>query len=382
MPRRLAQVALVALTLELLLQGLYRLTTGDMLWRRTALSIFDRDETRCFRLKPNLAYRHRTPEYDVMIYTNAQGLRTDEARRALALDKPSGVRRILFLGPSYAFGWGSSYEQSYAALIEQGVVHGLPVEIVNLGTPGQSPGPQLCWLRSVGHRLLPDLVIQTVVGHPGALGDDCPEAISCPLVEDGFLLRSSAQPIPRWQRRVTEVAKRSALVFYAWYLERRYLTRSASPGDAVDIPREVVSTRSGDPRLLWTRYERYVESVRRYAGQATQVAFVFVPPAYVVHAEDLARHPGISPAAISEIPALAARLQGDLERHGLLFVDATPALRRAGARGRAYYWLDTHLTPLGNRVVAEAILERIARAVPSRAGAGLGRRRRPGRPAS
>lgn len=49
-------------------------------------------------------------------------------------------------------------------------------------------------------------------------------------------------------------------------------------------------------------------------------------------------------------------------------VDATPALRRAGARGRAHCGLCTHLTPLGNRVVAEAILEKITKALPPGSG--------------
>lgn len=357
---RLGLITLVLLALELLLQGFYRLTTGDVLWRRTALPIFDRDELRCFRLQPNLAYRHRTSEYDVMIYTNAQGLRTDEGRRPIELDKPPGVRRILFLGPSYAFGWGSSFEHSYAAQVGRGIGACPPVEIVNLGTPGQQSGTQLCWLRTTGSRLRPDLVIETVFGHPGALEDDCPDELSCPLVEHGYLVRASGDPGPGWGRLAAEGLKRSSLVFYAWYLQRRYFATSVTLADAADMPSDDASTRFGDLELLADRYEDYVGTVRRAAGTAVQVAFVYIPPAYVVHAEDLKRHFWITPAEINHIPALVARLQVELDGRGVSFVDATPALRRAAANARAYYWVDTHLTPLGNSVVAEAVLEKLS----------------------
>jgi lysophospholipase L1-like esterase len=351
---------LALLLLELSLQGFYRVTVGDWLFRRTAVPIFEADPVRCYRLKADLAFPHRTPEFAVTVYTNHQGLRTDARRLPLELDRRGETGyRLLFLGPSYSFGWGNEFEQSYAALITDGLRSpGRRLEAVNLGTPGQTVGMQLCWLRAFGSRLRPDLVVQTVFGNARLVHTACPERLSCPLVEDGFLVPS----LPRWRRRLGEAAKRSAAVFYAWWIQRRHPgTAERLAGlDGSDLPDEPRQRLADEPTERTTaRYVEHVRSARSYAGAQARTAFVFVPPSFVVHPEDLGRWGGMSPDEAAEVPALAARVQEGLRGEGVIFIDTTPALRRAAARERLYYWLDTHLNPAGNRVVAEAVVERL-----------------------
>ena len=45
--------------------------------------ILELDDTRCFQLKSNLAYRHFTNEFAVTIYTNDQGFRTDAEQKVI-----------------------------------------------------------------------------------------------------------------------------------------------------------------------------------------------------------------------------------------------------------------------------------------------------------
>lgn len=356
----LGRSALTLLLIELSLQGFYRVTAGAWLLRRTALPIFEPDQIRCYRLKPGLAFPHRTPEYAVTVYTNDQGLRTDRRRAPLQFERrENGVDRLLFLGPSYAFGWGNEYEDSYAALIGAGLqALGRRVEVVNLGTPAQTSAMQLCWLKEFGGRLRPDLVVQTVFGHPGLLDGDCPDQLVCPPIEDGYLVRRTH----RWRRRLDELAKRSALLFYGWWVQRRYF---GSPEDVaastgLELPSEAVERFAGEPiESIAARYVDHLQSMRVYAGVEVKAAFVLVPPSFVVHAADLRRWPGTPPQRVDEMRALAARLEQDLRKRGIAFIDATPALRRAAQRERVYYWLDTHLNPAGNRVVAEAALQRL-----------------------
>jgi len=352
------------LLLELLLQGFYRLTAGDSLTRRMALPIFAPDATRCYRLQADLAYLHRTTEFSITVYTNAQGLRTDRFRRPLEMPKPEGTYRVLFLGPSLAMGWGSEYEQSYAALIGAGLgTEGRRVEVVNLGTPGQSNALQLCWLRAYGRALRPDLIVQTVPYHPGWIDQGCPERRDCPLVEEGYLARRSS----RWRRRLAELSKRSALVFYGWYLHRRYL--AAAPASA-GLPGAEVSSENVHPLggesvgSIGERYAAYVRYVRDCVGGEVPIAFVFVPPSFVAHPEDLRRWVGFDAQWARSVRSLAAATDQTLRRHGILFVDSTPDLERSASGGRLYFWLDTHLTPAGNRVIAEATLTRLRESPP------------------
>jgi lysophospholipase L1-like esterase len=304
-------------------------------------------------VRPGLAFRHRTPEFDVTIYTNDEGMRTGPARAPVG-DKKPGVFRVLFLGTSYAFGWGSEYQDSYAARIAAGLAgRGLEVEVLNLGTPAQNAAPQLCWLRENARRIRPDLVIQTVFANPSVLAASCAQDPQCPAVEDGYLVRPS-----HGSRLLGELGKRSALVFYGWYLRQRYVAGGSRAEAVGGQPPELGAPAEEGPDDLRRRYEGFVRSVREAAGEPIEVCFLLIPPAFVVHPEDAARWGPIG-AKGEEFRARGRAAARSLEASGLRFIDATPALQQASGGERMFYWLDTHLTPAGNRAVADLVLSRL-----------------------
>lgn len=361
MVRRLAAVLATIVLAEVVAQGYYALTTGDVLARRAALPIYEADATRCYRVRAGLAYRHRTPEFDVALYTNDEGMRTG-ADRAPVGEKRPGVFRVLFLGTSYAFGWGSEYEQSYAALVGAGLAGpGREVEVMNLGTPGQQAGPQLCWLREHGRRIRPDLVLYSVFANPALVAPACAPDPGCPEVHEGYLVRPSRLP-----GAVEEAGKRSALVFYGWYVYRRYIASDASPGQPADdlMGRDQSPYPVTPPGGLLPRYEGFVRAVRESVVEPVDVVFVLIPPSFAVNPGDAARWGSIG-ARGEEFRARSRAAALALEAAGIPFVDATPALQRAAGSARMFYWLDTHLTPAGNRVVADEILSRLS--APARA---------------
>ncbi|MGH7288003.1 MAG: hypothetical protein ACREI8_08315 [Myxococcota bacterium] len=345
--------ALVLLVIEVGCQLAYRLTVGDFLFRRLGAPIFEADPTRCYRLKPKLAYRHRTNEFDITLYTDSHGMRTDAERRDVTPEKPPGVYRILFLGPSFALGWGSQFEESYATRVGEMLRGtGRSVEILNLGTPAQGVAPQLCWLEKVGRRYQPDMVVQTLYGDriPTVAGE-CPEPLACPVVESGWLY--SVKPTLR--RRLIGYLKHSAVVFYAFYAYQWAL--GVSPSGEVGTGKELHEPRSvqrsyDDMARDFARYER---TIRGILGERAQVVFLFIPLSYVVDPGDAPRWSHLvdaDPIATREgiradVDALRAR------QH--VVVDASETLIERADEERLYYWLDIHLTPAGNRVVAEAL---------------------------
>ncbi len=344
------------LCLELLLQGFYYFTAGAFLFRRTAPPLFEADATRCYRVLANLDYTHRTNEFSSTIYTNALGLRTDERRAVPETPKPPDLYRILLLGPSFAFGWGSDYEDSFGALIaEQLSVPGKRVELMNLGTPAQSPGPQLCWLEREGERYDPDLVIQVSYGsRTTRLPDECPETLSCPVVEGGRLYSQT----PTLRRRMISLVKNLATVFYGYYVYQT-LAPWTLDGDAAEAGKELYAESEASelsPEAAADRYARFVAFAQRVTGKDTAVAFVHIPLSFMVHPKDESRWRHIvrlDPAAARartrvEVEAMRAR--------GLTMIETTDALMEQADAERLYYWLDIHLTPAGNRVVAEQAL--------------------------
>ena len=101
--RRLLFTAILAgvavLSIEIPLQLYYRISAGEWLFRRTLPPIYEADPFRCYRVKADLDYVHRTNEFAIHLYTNAQSFRTDARRAPVAYEKPADVYRVLFLGP-------------------------------------------------------------------------------------------------------------------------------------------------------------------------------------------------------------------------------------------------------------------------------------------
>jgi hypothetical protein len=340
--------------IELMGQAFYFATAGDFLFRRATLPLYEPDPVRCFRLKPGLEYSHRTNEFDVTIYTNAQNMRTDARRAPVSVEKPPGTRRALFLGPSFTFGWANEYEQAYATLIGEALrAAGHPIEIVNMGTPAQGVDAQSCWLEREGHRFDPDVVIQTVYGPILApLEAGCPASLECPIVRDSRLHTIE----PTLARTLIYRIKNLATVFYGYYAWQA--VRSGPPADGVGTGKELhgesARAEPSDLATLVGQYQAYQEFVRRVVGADTQVIFLFVPLSFVVHPEDAARWTHILKPDPEGSRARIRDQVRALRDAGIAIVDTTEALRSHAASERVYYWLDIHLTPLGNRVVAEA----------------------------
>jgi hypothetical protein len=348
--------AFVFFVVEVACQVFYRVTAGDFLFRRTGLPIFEADPTRCYRLKSGLEYAHRTNEFDVVVYANSQGMRTDELRRDVSPEKAPGTYRILFLGPSFTFGWGNFYEDAYPTLIGDLLRNeGKRVEIVNLGTPAQGPEPQICWLEQQAARFEPDMVVQTVYGdRVQSVVGECPDPLSCPVIEDSRIYTTA----PTLRRRFIARVKNLGTAFYGYYVYQ-WILGFVPAGDA-GMGKELHGARarqsSDDRGALAADFLRYERLVHSSLGERVQVAYLFVPMSYVVHPEDASRWRHLLEADPMGSRERIRQAVSALRQEGLAVIDPTEELVRRGADERLYYWLDIHLTPLGNRVVAEQAL--------------------------
>ena len=344
---------LVVVYLELLLQVFYYATVGDFLFRRALPPIYAADPVRCYRVASNLEYVHRTNEFTIDVFTNSLGMRTDARHREYAVEKPDDVYRILVTGPSFAFGWGSNYEQIFPTLIEKGLrVPGKRVEVMNLGTPSQGSAHQLCWIQKVGHVYRPDMVVHVSYGNevnPVATG--CPLDLECPTIEDGQLVPAGVDTIARAKAFV----KRFALVFYGYYAYNAVV----QPAPAPDATRSLYAKGESATGMeisfdeIADTYAGQVDFLEALLGPETEVAFIYLPYSFAVHPEDIVRFPGLTP---EDVPITRSRIQSEIEaidRRRIAILNTLPALMEEAAGHRLYYWLDIHFTPEGNRVVGD-----------------------------
>ncbi len=104
-----------------------------------------------FELRPGSAVRAEV-EYRV----NAEGLRGPET----TVEKPAGVRRVVVLGDSIAFGYWVADEDAFPRQLEamlRGA--GQPVEVLNFGVPGYNLDQEIEALRAKALAFAPDLVV-------------------------------------------------------------------------------------------------------------------------------------------------------------------------------------------------------------------------------
>jgi hypothetical protein len=88
---------------------------------------------------------------------NANGYRDHER----SVPKPSGVRRVVSLGDSFAWGAGIEFDDAYPQRLERGLVRrrGEPWEVVNLALPGMNSVDHAAQLEQEGMAYAPDVVL-------------------------------------------------------------------------------------------------------------------------------------------------------------------------------------------------------------------------------
>jgi hypothetical protein len=100
------------------------------------------------------------PEYSIELKINSKGLRD----REFNYHKPSGTRRILCLGDSYACGYGVHAEETFAKVLERMLgekgVSGDRWEVLNAGVGSTGTANQLALFEKEGHRYAPDIVVE------------------------------------------------------------------------------------------------------------------------------------------------------------------------------------------------------------------------------
>ncbi|MGC9328471.1 MAG: SGNH/GDSL hydrolase family protein [Candidatus Hinthialibacter sp.] len=160
--------------------------TGEMLCRiagvgRPNLTLTGPKQLYVADTDPHIAFRMR-PHYSDFVYgaqvsINANGLRDYD----YPYEKPAGVKRILVLGDSVAFGYGVDMEKTFAKQWEKALqeTHKSAWQVINSGVPAYTTVQEMRWFELEGLRYQPDAVVIAYV-----MND--PEEVH-PLRSDGLL---------------------------------------------------------------------------------------------------------------------------------------------------------------------------------------------------
>ena len=357
----LLYIVCLFLVTEASLQFFYRFTTGTYLYVRDKPPLYASDPYSGWTNQPFLAYRHVTPEFSTEIYTNGEGFRVSSAQEEYQKKRPSNTFRILLLGPSFAFGWGVNFEDSFGAHLQrllavQNFANGSRIEVLNHGVPGLPAANELEWLKQVGKDYRPDLVVHFTYGSFEVI----PKPETNVAVHNGLVVQSNAGI----KELVWGYAKNAASVFYTGIVINRVSKAVSKDISAMRIEgagREMRNSPTfsiqdpliSDSVIFYRTLRETVEA----AG--AKLLIVYFPLAYVVHPEDRMRWVLQGVQNIEEQIQFNRTFASFLNENGFRCLNVTEQFvqRAKTEKQRLYYWLDVHWTASGNVLAAQLVAD-------------------------
>lgn len=308
-----------------------------------------------YSLQPELRKRIETGETTWKVYTDSKGRRVGRSPRPTPLREPV----LYVLGDSFSFGHGVDYEASFVGQLAERLDGSAAV--VNLAVPGYGPVQYRQVLEAAienGER--PAVLLLALF-----LGNDFYDCVwgKDVVVIDGAVATS--------ENRLRAGLKRNLHLY-------RLLSKVFQRLSPVALARRRVPT----PLFLETAWRdgelRRAHDILRseLAAIAALAAGIHTPLVVgAIPAPESIAAAGVPPTGVAlrpELPMLKAlEVLGEL---GVTAIDLTPALRALGTT-HAFFQHDGHLTPEGNKAVADALWPMLHAALAGEAGSDGPRRR-------
>jgi lysophospholipase L1-like esterase len=334
----LGTLALCALALEV---GLRAFWTGFYL--KEAKSYAAPDAVRGWKNKPSATAVYGEAEFRIEVTHNALGYRD----REIAREKPPGVRRVLLLGDSFAYGIGVADDETFAARLER-LQPGL--EVINTGVNGYGTAQELLLLRDEGLALAPDVVLLAFFWND--VGNSYNRAFPHFRLEGERLVWP--EPMAVSPAAPSSERRRWLRHSYAYrFVSDRLKLAGFALKVALGLPQETTDfVDPADREAAWRLEAALLREMRDLAaGSGARLAIAVIPDQVLVDAE--ASVVGLEPADY-EVLARVQRIGAEL---GVPVIDLAPALRAEAERSgeRLYYPKDRHLNARAHQVVARAL---------------------------
>lgn len=354
-------------TLELALRII-----GTSVPTSTALGVmFQSDSQTGWRGRPDVDTQFVTAEFAARVRHTSEGWRRCGIDSPLADDDASPGRTVWFLGDSFTWGWGVEDDETFVSCLNRMGPTGTRYR--NLGIPGYSSVQEYLLLKQLieqGRR--PDVVVVRFCGNDLRdniwLTDNDPPRPGFSVVNGATVIQGlPVRPSPLWT--VSSALRRHSVAagFLSYHVHRlRHAQRLASSTRASAAPASAatdVAPAANDAALSLLRGgmdAEYPESVSDEDLRTSQQV-VFLRDAYA-RLKELCDQHEIELAIASEFrvhPALAYVCR----QLDIRLLDVSRRLERFAQSSDAgqplYFRHDGHCTPLGHRLIAEALYDEL-----------------------
>lgn len=293
------------------------------------------------RLRPNTATVERTPEFTVHYLTDSEGFRTDPA----AAPAPRDATRIVVLGDSFAFGYGSEWPEGWAPRMARYLAEaGAPVNVLNTGTPGYDTRAETLMLEGVIGRHRPSVVLMMFLSNdvftnlPITRSESSRAAMEQRVGEIGSTKFGGLHSVV-YAKRLAMNVDRLYNELYLLTPRREYFTLPMSP----HLQQQASTTKE-----LLLRAKQVAER------HGARLVVLSVPQLFqVVHEANGYESSGIDAAWIDR------EFGSHAQANGYVWIPMLDHLSELYRRGEddLYYRFDGHLTPKGNEVVARFLVQ-------------------------
>ena len=302
--------------------------------------------------EPSITYRHWTPETATTITTNSLGMRDS---REFAERAEAGVCRIALMGDSYFMGYEADIEDSIAGFLEADFeAAGYDLDVLNFAVSGHGTSEMILHFENLAARFSPDIAI---FQFHGSDYNDNIRANLHRLTPDGDLvatggtylpavgIRTALEAIPafRWISENSQIysgLREKAAVMVKSLLKDVNMRANASEGGAGDAE-------GGGAEPSHRLTAALISRSRQVAEDAGASWYLFDVPFRRSRTE-----------FVSTMGSM--HLPGDIRRRVIsplaeFKAAATPEVKIFYEEGHQ------HFSPLGNRLAARAIFDRITR---------------------
>ncbi|WP_308910196.1 SGNH/GDSL hydrolase family protein [Pseudokordiimonas caeni] len=299
---------------------------------------------------PNSVYRQWTPEVDVEVRINSEGMRAD---REIPVEKAPDTYRIVILGDSFMMGYEVDLKDSFAWLLEEGLkAEGLKVEVINLAVSGFGTAEELIALKERGLKYKPDLVLME--WHTTDVDDNVRSGLF--KMVDGTLQPASSTYLPG----VELTDKLMKIPLYEWAISNSHFY-SAIRERAAAIIKDILATARGGTAVADDANDAPPAGADTVAGEITDAG---VALSHLL-VDALAKEAEGAGAAfmVLDVPVRLNRLDyrasgndlGDGAFARYPYVNPVEAFKAAAAPDKKLYFEEghRHWTPEGNRIVAD-----------------------------
>ncbi len=316
-------------------------------------------------------------DFRYRIDVNSLGFRD----REIDLEKPDGVRRVLVLGDSFAFGVGLKNEDRFSDMLQR-MLPG-DVQVINCGVPGWGTDQEMLFYEKSLRRLKPDLILLTFLMQNDVVNN----ALAGPLIEvgtkprflcsgDGLTMEAAVPPAKlsfgarakRWLRKsrlLLFVKRRFDMREYRHHVEEdpRFVThgyeahRHLSHWSVYDV-------RGGDAiDDAWCVTERVLtrlaEDCRTDSAELVVLAFPSKPEVDEPWRAEMMRRTGVDAAHV-DVAQPYRKLEPLCAELGVAYYYPIDTFRSAAASDTLFFDHDAHPNARANALVASLLRDALA----------------------